>query len=366
MAKTIKFNLIIDKQPIRNLEDLQNSFNIEDLLTVFHNGSLKRWLEARELKDELEKLEKITKDSDDEKVASELCKIFKKDFTKEQIAFVAYPFEIRKKEEERLRTYNELAKKKNDIIFDYHTEYENLLKEIENKSSDYPLVKTSIQQIYKNYRGLFMLDAIAFYERFASEHKLVILAILANENMRPLLPYDLSKIYNDVGKNATSLVSSGKYDVASFMEKWKIDNNQPEVKLCKNVNAMSGLKQEEFLVVSCDQNKDIVGKVLILKNAVSWAPFHYVMASDLKINSNISPVKVCAKNTGGMFDYPEPANKKCLIIKMEEGNIVGNNRAAGTEGTDLDANGVNGKFPILDGIMYKSTNANHKLVYMEI
>ncbi|GMO37542.1 MAG: hypothetical protein Ta2F_13800 [Termitinemataceae bacterium] len=348
------------------MEDLQNSFNIEDLLTVFHNGSLKRWLEARELKEYLEKLEKVAKDSDDEKAAAELCKVFKKDFTKEQIAFAVYPFEIRKKEEERLRTYNDLAKKKDTIILDYHTEYDELLKQMEEKSDDYPFIKSAIQQIYKKYVGLFKLDAIAFYDRFATNHKLVILAILANENMRPLLPYDLAKIYNDVGVNASSLVSSEKYDTASFMEKWKIDNNQPEVKLCNNAEDIANLIKKEFLVVSCSLNNNVVGKVIFPQGKITFAPFLYVMASDLKINSNISPVKICAKDTGGMFDYPEPANKKCLIIKMEEGNIVGNNRAAGTEGTDLDANGVNGKFPILNGIMYKSTNARHELVYMEI
>lgn len=37
MAKTIKFNLICDGNPVRNLEDLQNNFSIEDVLNYYSN-----------------------------------------------------------------------------------------------------------------------------------------------------------------------------------------------------------------------------------------------------------------------------------------------------------------------------------------
>ena len=51
MAKTIKFNLICDNQPIRTIEDLQNNFSIEDVLTYYNNRLLHRWLEVRVYKD---------------------------------------------------------------------------------------------------------------------------------------------------------------------------------------------------------------------------------------------------------------------------------------------------------------------------
>ena len=47
MAKTIKFNLVCDGNPVRTIEDLQNNFSIEDVLAYYHNGLLRRGLEVR-------------------------------------------------------------------------------------------------------------------------------------------------------------------------------------------------------------------------------------------------------------------------------------------------------------------------------
>jgi formylmethanofuran dehydrogenase subunit A len=52
-----------------------------------------------------------------------------------------------------------------------------------------------------------------------------------------------------------------------------------------------------------------------------------------------------------------------MLINMVDGNIV---RNSGKQGEELKAADVNGKFPLLDGIDYKSNNAGHSLVYMEV
>ena len=61
MAKAIKFNLTLDKQPVRDKDDLLSNFNIDDLLKLFKEGLLSRWLEVRGLSKELTALEKINK-----------------------------------------------------------------------------------------------------------------------------------------------------------------------------------------------------------------------------------------------------------------------------------------------------------------
>lgn len=38
MAKTIKFNLICDGDPVRTIENLQNHFSVEDLLDYYEKG----------------------------------------------------------------------------------------------------------------------------------------------------------------------------------------------------------------------------------------------------------------------------------------------------------------------------------------
>lgn len=75
MAKTIKFNLICDNNPIRTIDDLQNNFSIEDVLAYYNNQLLHRWLEVRDYKEELEKVTAITVDKPVE-VVKELIKIF--------------------------------------------------------------------------------------------------------------------------------------------------------------------------------------------------------------------------------------------------------------------------------------------------
>ena len=35
MAKTIKFNLILDNYPVRDIEDIQEHFSIEDMIKRF-------------------------------------------------------------------------------------------------------------------------------------------------------------------------------------------------------------------------------------------------------------------------------------------------------------------------------------------
>ncbi|WP_270657721.1 hypothetical protein [Aeromonas sp. Y293-4] len=62
MTKTIKFNLIVDGKPIRNLDELRENFNIEDVLAFYRNGLLSRWLESRDLTEEFSELKTISED----------------------------------------------------------------------------------------------------------------------------------------------------------------------------------------------------------------------------------------------------------------------------------------------------------------
>jgi hypothetical protein len=89
-------------------------------------------------------------------------------------------------------------------------------------------------------------------------------------------------------------------------------------------------------------------------------PFIYI-AKDLF--SYPPHVKTFSGATEGYWKDIKTKGKQYLVIKMESGNFV---RGAGKNGEELKAEDVNGKFPILDGIDYKSNNAGHQLVYMEV
>ncbi|MBQ6114616.1 MAG: hypothetical protein IJL11_04495 [Synergistaceae bacterium] len=75
MAKTIKFSLICDGKPIRTLDDLRNNFSVEDVLSYFQNGLLKRWLNVKGFSEELKKVSAITS-RDEIEIITALIQIF--------------------------------------------------------------------------------------------------------------------------------------------------------------------------------------------------------------------------------------------------------------------------------------------------
>lgn len=72
---------------------------------------------------------------------------------------------------------------------------------------------------------------------------------------------------------------------------------------------------------------------------------------------------IFAGDTEAYWKDVEPKGKKYMILKMELGNFV---RSSGISGGDLKTEDVDRKFIILDGIDYKSNEAAHKLLYMEV
>lgn len=77
MAKTIKFNLILDNYPVRNIEGLQEHFSIEDMLKYFKNGLLLRWLDVRGYKTQYDAVAAINQSSDKKEIVMALVKILK-------------------------------------------------------------------------------------------------------------------------------------------------------------------------------------------------------------------------------------------------------------------------------------------------
>jgi hypothetical protein len=363
MAKTIKFNLILDNKPVRDLDGLRDNFNIEDLLGAYRNGSLKRWLESRELAQEIAELEKIS--GDDINAALELCRIFHSDCTTEQLEAAVYPFEFRQKEAEKLRQYKNLKEQKDEVIRAYHDGYVNLLKELEEKGKDYAFVKPGVAELFRRYVGLYQLDAEVFYNRFIKDHPLVILAMLANADMRPIIAKKPEKIFGDLDIITLTKLHFLQSDIDAFLEKWKKDHNQPGIQKIANSSDNEKLRKlnQAILMLDCSDNPALNGTVLNSSQLdAEYYPLSFVPLAGI-FTPLPNHVKTFVGITEGYWKDIQPQGKQFLIIKMESGNFV---RSAGKNGEELKAEDVNGTFPILDGIDYKSNNADHKLVYMEV
>ncbi|MBE2939755.1 hypothetical protein [Anoxybacillus flavithermus] len=288
MAKTIKFNLILDNQPVRNIDDLKNNFSIEDMLDVYKNGLLQRWLSVRGYNDYLNKVNSITAHSNTE-IIQQLIKIFEMecddDKIKESIAILEYVNE----QAALLEEYKKANYQVKSIIDDYHVGYESVIMDIIENKDNMPKIKANIQEIEKNYMGLFNLNYKDLYETLIEQAPLAVFAILMNDGMRSCFLDSECYIHGELN---------------NFIQN------------------RSWLKEK-------------IGEEL----------------------------KIFKGDTEAYWKDIEPQGKKYMIIRMENGNYV---RNAGKFGEELSSSDINGAFVILDGIDYKSRNANHELLYMEV
>jgi hypothetical protein len=236
---------------------------------------------------------------------------------------------------------------------------------------------------------------VDFYSWFISKYPLVILTVLANQDTRTLLPHSLEEIHQQI--TAITLPSSSNnqkksqksspkqatsYDqqkLNQFQERWKRNEKLPEVKRCTSSSGNKTLKdaKRDIFMLDCNDNHKLDGQIVTMKELETfYYPFSYVYPEDIDATvsntetlvSNIDEtlprhVKSFAGATEGYWKDLEPKGKRFMLINMEDGNIV---RNSGKQGEELKAADVNGKFPILDGIDYKSNNAGHSLIYMEV
>lgn len=185
MAKTIKFNLILDNHPVRNIEELQEHFSIEDMLKYFENGLLLRWLKVRGYEKEYMSVENIDKSLDSKDIIISLMKIFKMsdidtDDIEKEVSILSYL----DKENELNKIYKENAFAKNQIIKDYHTGYNALIVHMEENKENMAVLKADVFQMEKEYSQLFSLNYYELYFRLLNSAPKAIFVMLTKDIFR--------------------------------------------------------------------------------------------------------------------------------------------------------------------------------------
>lgn len=306
MAKTIKFNLVCDQKPVRTIEDLQNNFSIEDVLSYYHNGLLTRWLEVRGYEEELEKVKTIT-ETEDLNIIRELIEIFgvaaDDDKVEEDIYILRYLQERR----ELLDCYREENYKTQSIIEDYATGYRKLIGELLEYPDDIAAIKGCIKEMVTNYTWVFELShRELFYFLMGKDRVLAIMCLLMVDECRQYyLPIESE---DENGKLVL--------DISSNADKKAMYNS-----LCQ-------------LVRSGDVEK--------------------ALADNLHSFAGI---------TDGYWKDLEPEGKKYMIISMAEGDYV---RSAGNRNEEFSSSDVKERFLIVNGVDYKSNYSSHTLLYVEV
>jgi len=78
MAYKLKLNLIVDGVRCKNIEDIQDNFNLLDLIAYLKSGKFLEWAKIRNLDELGMQIENINIE-DDLEIAKQLCKIFEID-----------------------------------------------------------------------------------------------------------------------------------------------------------------------------------------------------------------------------------------------------------------------------------------------
>lgn len=391
MTKAIKFNLLLDKHPVRDLTDLRANFNLDDLLTAYHSQVLHRWLEVRGLSAEFSQLQEIAS-SDELTIARALCQLFHADISEADIQTAVYPFEFREQQLQRLEALANQQFQRNAVIKSYHAGYEQLCVDMLEKAEDYPFLKAAVNTLLADYEQLFRVDFDLFFSLFIEKSPLTVFTMLANEAYRQSGLFDkerkeiaFSKIprRNEIGKTrkyqkdthgiwekiTDQKVCVTKINATSSSVKKENGSSAAMFGRLSQISSTDYIENASSSSVKIKENggtDEYLGTqgIGLIFNGLS---FYSNSSSDYIEYELLLPVQSSYRSyagaTEGYWKDLEPKGTKCLILKMEAGNFV---RNASKNGEELNAEAVNKEFLILDGIDYKSNNANHAFIYLVI
>lgn len=303
MAKTIKFNLMLDGKPVRTIEELQENFCIDDILEFYQKGLLQKWLKVRGFDVYLKNVEAIP---EKKSAIIELIKIFELEKSEKEIKEAVYSLEFWEERKTELEKWNKKDVKVKEIIADYHNGYGALKAKILENKEDMPFMKSAAKEIFNKYYEIFKIDQWYFFNSFEDDVPLVIYAVLMNKKLRNLFLED--------------------EEIAKILRKKFTLKTKSEQK-----NLFSSFQTSE--------EKDI---------------------NELQKKSGIFIYKGA---TGRSWKNLEVEKTKVMVLSIPQGAFV---RSANKPKEEFSATDVNGNFLILDGLLYKSKNAQFPIVYMEV
>ncbi|NEP50425.1 MAG: hypothetical protein F6K65_17055 [Moorea sp. SIO3C2] len=400
MAKTIKFSLILDNTPVRDLDGVRENFNIDDILKYYKSGLLQKWLAVRGFTDTLSRLEDISAESDLE-ISKELVKIFEMEIEANKIEESLYSIQFHEEFQNKVNDYAKNNFKRKAIIKDYHQGYYKVLTGMLEDPDNIALIKSSVAQIAKNYFWIFKFHLPGLYDEFFDKVPLSLFVSFMNPTLRRLvlgsdmMAERIENLTNKINPNTAKMLSEGflKHpDILSLKPiHHKADTNRKWQKLvtpekkCLILDLTDGddvmvshsepsLRSDQF------QKEDAVGKIMNGLLFYSNSSNDYVEYIIFPSEQNLvvsekefaihkmfylvrNHLKIFKGETKEFWKDIEPKGKRFMILGMNDGNYV---RNSGKHGEELSADDINGKFVILDGIDYKSRNPDHVIGYLEV
>lgn len=311
MAKTIKFNLMIDEQPVRDIKGLQENFCIDDILDLYQNRLLQKWLDVRGFDEYLKKVEAI---KEDESTIVQLIEIFDIKKTEKDIKEDIYSLEFWEERKIELAEWHKKDLEIKNIIADYHNGYDVLMIKIQENRDDMPFLKAATKEIFDKYLDIFKIDYPFFFEKFNENNPLIIYAILMNKSLRNIFLKD------EVIKSALILMNN------RFIAGWDSLNN---------ISSDIG---------SSDEGINGYG-------------------IDLINNESLTKISTFKGETSGYWKDLEVSGTEVMILSAPDGTFI---RNADKPKEEISVKEAQGYFLILNGLLYKSNENNKSIIYMEV
>lgn len=316
MAKTIKFNLILNEVPVRDIKGLQNNFSIDEVLELYKNGLLQKWLEVRSFNKYLEKVNKIKQN---ESIIMQLIKIFDIEKSEKEIMENIYSLEFWEERKQEIDMWNKKDNTIKNIITDYHNGYEVLKGKIIENKENMPFLKAAVKEIADKYYQLFKLNYKDFFYNYEDHVPLIIYAILMHKELRTFFLNDESINLELSNSFLLKSFSDAKSNFYSKFDSYKQENDKENSSASKLDNIIEKI-----------QNK--------------------------------CSIHVFNGETGDFFKTLEEEPTKVMILNIPNNTFIASPKNIKKEYTHED---VNGKFLILDGLLYKS-KVHSSIVYMEV
>lgn len=400
MAKTIKFSLILDNTPVRDLDGVRENFNIDDILRYYKSGLLQKWLAVRGFTDTLSKIKDISGESDLE-ISKELVKIFEMEIEGIKLEESLYSIQFHEEFQNKVNDYAKNNVNRKAIIKDYHQGYYRVLTGMLEEPDNIALIKSSVAQIAKNYFWIFKFHLPSLYDEFFEKVPLSLFVSFMNPTLRRLvlgsdmMAERIENLTNKINPNTAKMLSEGflKHpDILSIKSiQHKADTNRKWQKLLtpeKKCLILDLTHRDDVMVSHSEpslrshqfKKEDAVGKIMNGLMFSSNSSNDYVEYIIFPSEQNLvlsekefaihkmfylvrNHLKIFKGETKEFWKDIEPKGKRFMILGMNDGNYV---RNSGKHGEELSADDVNGKFVILDGIDYKSRNPDHVIGYLEV
>ncbi|KOR29550.1 hypothetical protein TI05_15040 [Achromatium sp. WMS3] len=236
-----------------------------------------------------------------------------------------------------------------------------------------PFLKTAANTIFDQYLEIFKIDYKYFYNNYIESVPLMILAVLMNQNLRDFYLND-NTIKNDLKQflhySAISL------SVHSLPNQQVFEKNTRDSweKVCDEPAIVSFLTDYSEVWVNSQASNNgrcnagnAIGKrfdKLYFRSSSSYHNVKYVKLSDLTYKyHNLKSILQFNGQTDGYWKDLEIASTKVMVLSIPSNTFI---RNANKPTEELSANDVNGNFLILDGLVYKSNDAENPIIYMEV